>query len=299
MMEFFKETAIDFVGKRKFFFGLSGFGVLLGVAALIQIAIGSGNLGIDFAGGAAVQLRSTTPIRIDAARAALEAAGIQGADLQEVVSNNKILIRLKDQGKPNVGGRVREAFEKAFPDNKFTVESSTEIGPTIGQALRKDAAISVVLSVIGIILYIAIRFEFYFGLAAAIATFHDVLVILGIFFFAQKEISLLLVTALLTIAGYSLSDTVVVFDRIRENLRFRRKETFDEVINKSINGVLSRTFITSVTAFLAVLSLYVFGGEVIHDFALAMLMGIVIGTYSSWYIASPLLILLRKDKKAS
>ncbi len=297
MMEFFKETAIDFVGKRNFFFGLSGLGVVLGVVALIQISLGSGNMGIDFAGGAAVQLRSDAPVRIDAAREALQKAGIEGADLQEVVSENQILVRLKSQDTPNVGGRVQAAFAAAFPDKKFTVESSTEIGPTIGQKLRKDAAFCVVLSILGIIVYIAIRFEFYFGLAAAIATFHDVLVIFGIFFFAQKEISLLLVTALLTIAGYSLSDTVVVFDRIRENLRFRKKETLDQVINKSINGILARTFNTSVTAFLAVLSLYIFGGEVIHDFALAMLMGIVIGTYSSWYIASPLLLLWRKDKK--
>jgi len=294
MMEFFGKTQIDFVGKRMLFFGLSGLGVLFGIVALIQIARGSGNLGIDFAGGAAIEIKFAAPVKIDAARAALEAAQLSGADLQEIVGTNRLLVRFK-KGGAHIGAQVQEAFAKAFPDNPLVIESSTEIGPTIGQKLRKDAVVAVVLSMIGIVAYIAFRFEFQFGVAAAIATFHDVLVILGILFFAQKEITLLLVTALLTIAGYSLSDTVVVFDRIRENLRFRKKETLGQVINKSINDVLTRTFNTSVTAFLAVLSLFLLGGEVIHDFALVMLLGIVIGTYSSWYIASPLLLLWRKE----
>jgi len=294
MMEFFGKTEIDFVGKRMLFFGLSGLGTLLGILALIQIARGGGNLGIDFAGGAAVEIKFDAPVKIDAARAALETAGLSGADLQEVVGTNRLLVRFK-KGGSHVGAQVQEAFAKAFPSNPLVVESSTEIGPTVSQTLRNNTVWAVFLSMIGIVAYIAFRFEVQFGLAAAIATFHDVLVIFGILFFAQKEITLLLVTALLTIAGYSLSDTVVVFDRIRENLRFRKKETLDQVINKSINDVLTRTFNTSVTAFLAVLSLFLLGGEVIHDFALVMLLGIVIGTYSSWYIASPLLLLWRKE----
>ena len=293
MMEFFGKTQIDFVGKRMLFFGVSGLGVLLGIVALIQIARGSGNLGIDFAGGAAIEIKFDAPVKMDAARAALEAAQLAGPDLQEVVGANRLLIRFKKSG-AHLGAQVQAAFSKAFPDNRFVIESSTEIGPTIGQKLRKDAVVAIALSMIGIVAYIALRFEFQFGVAAAIATFHDILVILGILFLAQKEITLLLVTALLTIAGYSLSDTVVVFDRIRENLRFRKKETLDQVINKSINDVLTRTFNTSLTTFLAVLSLFLLGGEVIHDFALVMLLGIAIGTYSSWYIASPLLLVWRK-----
>jgi len=275
------------------FFGVSGLGVLLGIVALIQIARGGGNLGIDFAGGAAIEIKFDAPVKMDAARAALEAAQLAGPDLQEVVGANRLLIRFKKSG-AHLGAQVQAAFSKAFPDNRFVIESSTEIGPTIGQKLRKDAVVAIALSMIGIVAYIALRFEFQFGVAAAIATFHDILVILGILFLAQKEITLLLVTALLTIAGYSLSDTVVVFDRIRENLRFRKKETLDQVINKSINDVLTRTFNTSLTTFLAVLSLFLLGGEVIHDFALVMLLGIAIGTYSSWYIASPLLLVWRK-----
>ncbi len=295
MIEFFGKTQIDFVGKRMLFFGLSGLGVLLGIAALIQIARGSGNIGIDFTGGAAIEIKFDLPVKIDAARATLETAGLSGADLQEIVGANRLLVRFKKGGGTHVGAQVQEAFTKAFPDHKFVIESSTEIGPTVGKKLRKDAVVAVFLSMIGIVAYIAFRFEFRFGVAAAIATFHDILVIFGILFFAQKEITLLLVTAMLTLAGYSLSDTVVVFDRIRENLRFRKKEGLDQIINKSINDVLTRTFNTSVTAFLAVLSLFLLGGEVIHDFALAMLLGIVIGTYSSWYIASPLLLLWRKE----
>ncbi len=297
MLEFFGKTNIDFVGKRMLFFGVSGLGVLLGLVALIQVARGGGNLGIDFSGGVAVQLKFDAPVRIDEARSALEAGGLKGADLQEIVGgHNTLLVRFKRlEVAGTVGAQVEGAFAKAFPTNKFVVESSTEIGPTIGRKLRKDAVVATLLSMVGIVIYIAFRFELQFGIAAAIATFHDVLVILGLLFLAQKEITLLLVTALLTIAGYSLSDTVVVFDRIRENLRFRKKESFDQIINKSINDVLTRTFNTSVTALLAVLALFFFGGEVIHDFALAMILGIVIGTYSSWYIASPILLVWRKE----
>ena len=177
------------------------------------------------------------------------------------------------------------------------VESSTEIGPTIGRQLQKDALLAVTISMIGIIIYIAFRFEFRFGIAAAIATFHDVLAVLGIFFVLNKEITLLLITALLTLAGYSLSDTVVVFDRIRENLRTRKKEPLEETINRSINEVLSRTFITGITTFLAVAALFFFGGDVIHDFSLALILGVIIGTYSSWFIASPLLLVRRSEAR--
>jgi preprotein translocase subunit SecF len=295
MLEFFKHARIDFVGKRHIFFALSGLLVLVGVLALVQISRGKANLGIDFAGGAAIQLKFEQPIRIEEARKAVEQGGLKDAELQEVVQENQLLIRLKKQDvtQKNIRERIEEIFSRGFPENKFLVESSTEIGPTIGQKLQKDALLAITISMIGIIIYIAVRFEFRFGIAAAVATFHDVLVILGIFFILNKEITLLIVTALLTIAGYSLSDTVVIFDRIRENLKIRKKESFDQIINKSINEVLSRTFITGLTTFLAVMSLLLFGGEVIHDFAFAILLGVMIGTYSSWFVASPLLLVGR------
>jgi preprotein translocase subunit SecF len=166
-----------------------------------------------------------------------------------------------------------------------------EIGPTIGQKLQQDALLAITLSMIGIMLYIASRFEFRFGAAAAIATLHDVLAVLGIFYLLDKEITLLLVTALLTLAGYSLTDTVVVFDRIRENLKVRRRETFENIINNAINQVLSRTVVVSLTVILVLIPLTVGGGEVLHDFSLALLLGVIIGTYSSVFVASPLLAL--------
>jgi preprotein translocase subunit SecF len=298
MFQVFKNTNIDFIGKRYLFFAVSGVLVALGLVALVRISQGEANLGIDFAGGAAIQLRFEQPIQIEEARAALEEGGVKGAELQEVVAENKLLVRLKqDIVQKNVVEQVQEALNKKFSGNQFTVESSTEIGPTIGEKLRKDALLAVTISMIGIIIYIAFRFEFRFGIAATLATFHDVLVVLGILFLLNKEITLLIVTALLTLAGYSLSDTVVVFDRIRENLRLQKKESFQQIVNRSINEVLSRTFITGVTTFLVLLAIFFFGGEVIRDFALAMLFGLIVGTYSSWFIASPLLLLWEKRAK--
>lgn len=299
MFQVFQKTDVDFIGKRHLFFTLSGILMLLGVFALVQISRGKANLGIDFAGGAAVQLKFNQPIGIDDARNALEQAGLKDAELQTVVEESRLLIRIKkeDAVERNIRERIQEVFVKAFPGNEFVVESSTEIGPTIGQQLQKDALFAVALSMIGIIVYIAFRFEFRFGIAAAISTFHDVLAVLGIFFILNKEINLLVITALLTLAGYSLSDTVVVFDRIRENLRIRKKESLDVTINRSINEVLSRTFITGVTTFLAVSALFFFGGEVIHDFALALILGVIVGTYSSWFIASPLLLVRRSEAR--
>ncbi len=297
MFTLIKKTDIDFIGKRKTFFMISTVMSLLGLFALFQISTGGGKLGIDFAGGAALQLKFDQPIQIDTARRALEDGGIKGAELQEIVSGNKLIIRLKrrDITKENTRAEIKKIFSSSFSGNNFIIESSTEIGPTIGKKLQGDAINAIIFSLVLIISYIAYRFEFRFGIAAAIATFHDVFIVLGLFFVMQKEITLLVVTALLTIAGYSLNDTVVVFDRIRENLKKRtKKESYEEAINKSINDNLSRTLITSLTTFLAVAALYFFGGEVIHDFALAILLGVVIGTYSSWYIASALIVTWHK-----
>ncbi len=300
MFTIIKKTDIDFIGKRKQFFMISLILVAIGLIALVQISRGSGNLGIDFSGGAAIQLKFDQPIEINAARKALESGGLSNATLQEISSDNKLIIRLKKQeiAGENIRGKIKDIFSAAFSGNNFIVESSTEIGPTIGKKLQGDAINAIIFSLVLIITYIAFRFEFRFGIAAAIATFHDVFVVLGFFFLMDKEISLLLVTALLTVAGYSLNDTVVVFDRIRENLKGRKKETFGEVINRSINDNLSRTLITSITTFLAVVALYLFGGEVIHDFALAVLLGVVVGTYSSWFIASSLLVAWQQKRIA-
>lgn len=292
MLEILGKTNIDFMGKRKLAFAFSGIMVLLGLVAVVQIARGSANLGIDFAGGTAVQLKFDQSIRIDEARKALEANGLSDAELQEFGQDNKLLVRVKASTtiEEKTAERVMAVFAKEFPNNHFAVESTTEIGPTIGKKLQEDALIAIVISFAGIILYIAARFELRFGVAAALATFHDVLAVLGAFYLLDKEITLLVVTALLTLAGYSLTDTVVVFDRIRENLRVRRRDTEELTINTAVNQVLSRTIVTSLTVVLVLIPLTMVGGEVLHDFSLALLWGVIFGTYSSVFVASPLLL---------
>jgi preprotein translocase subunit SecF len=293
MLEILGKTNIDFMGKRKMAFAFSGIMVLLGLIAVIQIARGAANLGIDFAGGTAVQLKFDQPIRIDEARKALESNGLGNAELQEFGQDNKLLIRVKASTtiEEKTAERVMAVFAKEFPNNRFVVDATTEIGPTIGKKLQEDALIAVVISFAGIILYIAARFELRFGVAAALATFHDVLAVLGAFYVWDKEITLLVVTALLTLAGYSLTDTVVVFDRIRENLKLRRRDTEESTINNAVNQVLSRTIVTSLTVVLVLIPLTLAGGEVLHDFSLALLWGVIFGTYSSVFVASPLLLL--------
>lgn len=297
-MEFIGKTKIDFIGKRKISFIISAVISVVGFIAIAQIVLGTANLGTDFTGGTVLQLKFAKQIEMQAARQALSKNGIT-ADLQQISGGNQLLIKV---GKTNlalgkVAETVQEVFRKEFPSNSFTVESSSEIGPSIGDKLRKDTLIAVLISMVGIILYIAWRFDFKFGVAAAIATFHDVLAIFAVFFVLNKEVNLLLITAVLTIAGYSLTDTVVVFDRIRENLHKNMKDSLPTIFNFSINEVLSRTIITSLTTFLAAVSLYLFGGEVIHDFAFALVVGILVGTYSSVFVASPLVVVWENRAK--
>jgi preprotein translocase subunit SecF len=302
MIEILPKTNIDFIGKRNIAFLFSTLLTLVGIIALIQIGRGAANMGIDFAGGTAVQLKFEKPVKIDEARLLLEKNGFPEAELQEFTQGNKLLIRVKsasDKDGAQAGAQERTAerimaiFTQGFPDNKFVVDSSTEIGPAIGKELRQKALIAVIFSMIGIVIYIWMRFELRFGIAAAIATFHDVFAVLGIFYLLDKEITLLIVTALLTLAGYSLTDTVVVFDRIRENLRLRRRDPLEQIINTGINQVLSRTIVVNLTTLLVLVALFFFGGEVIHDFSLALLLGVIVGTYSSIFVASPLLLVLR------
>jgi preprotein translocase subunit SecF len=293
MIEILGKTNIDFMGKRYYAFLFSGILVLLGLLAVVQIWRGAANLGIDFAGGTSVQLKFDNPIRIEEARTALESHGVRNAELQEFTQDNKLLIRVKASTtiEEKIADRVVAIFNSEFRANKFVVDSSTEIGPTVGEKLQQDALLAILISFAGIILYIAARFEFRFGIAAAVSTFHDVLAVLGLFYVLDKEITLLVVTALLTLAGYSLTDTVVVFDRIRENLRMRRRDRIESIINNGVNQVLSRTIVTSLTVVLVLIPLTLAGGEVLHDFSLALLVGVIFGTYSSVFVASPILVI--------
>jgi preprotein translocase subunit SecF len=255
-------------------------------------------MGIDFAGGTSVQLKFEKPFQLDRARQALESNGFKDSELQQFTEGNKLLIQIKKAvAGERVADKILAIFTKDFADNKFVVDSTTEIGPKVGKSLRDDALVAILFAAIGMIIYIAWRFEFSFGVAAAIATFHDVLAVLGVFYILGKEVNLLLVTALLTLAGYSLSDTVVIYDRIRENLRLRTRDPLDQVMNSSINEVLGRTLVTGITVLLVLVALFFFGGEVLHDFSLALIIGMLIGTYSSIFVASPVVYEWRKGKK--
>lgn len=293
MLELLRKTNIDFLGKKYITVLVTGATILVGIIAIVQIALGRANMGIDFAGGTAIQLRFEKSVPLKDVRAALEAGGIRDTDLQDIPEENKVLVKTKkSEGDLNViAETITSAISRGLPDNPYVVDSTTAIGPKVGSRLRIDAAKAILMAAIGILVYIAFRFKFKFGVGATLATFHDVIAVLAIFYVLGKEINLIVVSALLTIAGYSLTDTVVVFDRIRENLAIMLKSPLKDVINRSINEVLSRTIITSLTTFMAAAALFFLGGEVIHDFALAIMLGIIVGTYSSIFVASPVLLL--------
>ncbi|MDP2690251.1 MAG: protein translocase subunit SecF [Deltaproteobacteria bacterium] len=298
-MDILGETRIDFLGKRWITFAISGIFVIIGIIAVFAIPMGKANLGTDFAGGIAIQFRFEKPVEIQKVRNLLGASGFKDANLQSFAEPNKLLVRLKrsEGNLREISGALGAAFEKGLPDNPYSVDSTTEVGPTVGKKLQSDAMWAIAVALLGILIYVAWRFEFRFGVAAVAATFHDVLVVMGILYILDKEMSLLIVTALLTLAGYSLTDTVVVFDRIRENLNKRTKEEFMPLVNRSVNEVLRRTIVTSLTTLLALLALFVLGGEVIHDFSFTLFIGVLIGTYSSIFIASPFLLFWKGGKK--
>jgi preprotein translocase subunit SecF len=290
MMEILGKTKVDFVAWRRTAFTVSTVLCLIGIVSIIQIGRGAANLGIDFAGGTSVQLKFSKPVDLGRVRTLLAESGLKDSEPQQFAGGDRIMVRLKraEGSQAGMAQRVQDIFSKGLPDNPFVVEGTNEVGPAIGKDLQKAALWAIVFSMVGIIAYIAWRFEFKFGIAAAIATLHDVLAVLGFFYVLNGEITLLIITALLTLAGYSLTDTVVVFDRIRENLQGRRKESLGDVINMSINEVLSRTIVTSLTVLLVLLALFMLGGEVLHDFSLALIAGVCVGTYSSWFVASPI-----------
>lgn len=297
MMEFLGKTNIDFIGKWKISVVISAVISIIGIIAIVQMARGAANMGIDFTGGTSVQLKFDKQIAMADARKALHNGGIAEFELQEVKEGNKLLVKLPRKSALVVGKAaevVPAAFVKAVPGLQVTVDSTTEIGPSIGDKLRKDTIIAVAISMLGIICYIAWRFDFKFGVGAVVATLHDVLAMFAAYYLTGREFNLLFITAVLTIAGYSLTDTVVVFDRIRENLHKDLKGSMHKIFNTSINEVLSRSIITSLTTFLSAIALFVWGGEVIHDFSFALLVGIVVGVYSSVYVASPVVLWLEQ-----
>ena len=279
--------------------------ILIILAGLVSLVMNGGpKYSIDFTGGVALELDLTPkaegvePLDVQIIRDVLTENGIIDAVIQEVSNpegKNFILIKSKETEDSDVKitKKIVEIISHKFPEYVETetlIRLQEEVGPKIGSELKEKAILAIFWALLGIIIYIWWRFEFTFGVAAVVALFHDVIITVGIFSLLGKEISLSIVAALLTIVGYSLNDTIVVFDRIREDRKNMRKQSVGTIINHSINSTLSRTIITSFTTFIVVLSLYVFGGSVIHDFALAILVGIVVGTYSSIFIASPILV---------
>lgn len=296
-MELIKDTKIDFIALRKKAFVLSGILVALGVFSFIMISLGKANLSIDFTGGTNVQVRFADKVDIGDLRSALTSGGISDVQIQEVSGTRDFFIKTKlsDTEKESLATKITSILSTQLKGAKFEVLGSNMVGPGVGQSLKRYAIIAIVLALLGIIIYIAWRFTFLSGIAATIATFHDVLVIAGVFYFLNKEFNLLIITALLTIAGYSLQDTVVVFDRIRENSgKMKSRDDFGNVINASVNEVLSRTIVTGITTLISLAAIMIFGGEVLFDFAFALFLGLIVGTYSSIFVASPILYVWRR-----
>ncbi len=289
-MEFIKPgTTFDFIGRR--WIAISASAVLI-VIGLLTAGIRGINYGIDFAGGTLVELRMPRDVDIEDVRRELRGIGMGDSTIQHYGSKDEILIRMMRSPKRIEGlqGEIIKALEVVYGQGNIELRRTEVVGPQVGAALRKQAALAMAYALIGILIYITIRFEFRFAVAAILALVHDVLITLGAFAVTNKELSLPVIAAFLTIVGYSLNDTIVVFDRIRENLKLFRQESYEAVFNRSINETLSRTILTSLTTMLVVLALFFLGGEVIHDFAFALLVGIVVGTYSSIFVASPILV---------
>ncbi len=295
--EICKNTNIDFMGWKTRAFMLSLVLVILGLVGFTMIGLGKANESVDFTGGTQLQIEFVENVNIADLRRALTDGGVHDVQIQEISGTRGFLIKTKlsDTDKERIQDKIGGIIGKELQGKTFHVLGANMVGSTVGKTLKKNAIIAVVISLFCIIIYIAWRFTFVFGVAATIATFHDVLALLGVFWILNRELNILFITALLTVAGYSLTDTVVVFDRIRENMaKMKSKADLAGVINKSVNEVLGRTLITSLTTVLSITALLVAGGEVIFDFALALFIGVFVGTYSSVFVASPLVFLWRK-----
>jgi len=304
-VELFRNVNVDWL-KLKWYF--LAFSMIFSVAGLISMGwhwthpqggvVSPVPLGVDFRGGTQVQVRFSQTPSIDKIRQATDAAGIKDATIQSIhdvdqAGGNDVLIALPEQQNESAldAGRAQivDALHAHY-DNPFTVQNVSIVGPTVGRQLEKQALLATLYSLLGMLIYLWFRFQLIYGVAAVVACFHDTLITVGAFALLNKEISLTVIAAILTLVGYSMNDTIVVFDRIRENLRLSRRESLPDVVNRSINQTLSRTVLTSGLTFLTVLSLYIFGGPVLNGFSFALVVGILIGTYSSIAVAAPMLV---------
>ncbi len=301
-MELFREVKVDWLGRKWYFLAFS---LLFSVAGVCSMLFWHGiPLGVDFRGGTQVTVHFDAPPNEDHIRAAMAEAGVRDASIQRIgaakgastsLAANDVIVRLPqntaqdtahDQGR----SAVENALRARYHDSGFSVQQVDIVGPTAGKQLQHQAWLATIYSLIGMLIYLWFRFELIYGVAAVVAVFHDTLITVGFFSLVNKEITLTVIAAILTLIGYSMNDTIVVFDRIRENLALSRRETLSQVVNRSINQTLSRTVLTSGLTFLTVLSLYLFGGEVLNGFSFALVVGILIGTYSSIAVAAPMLV---------
>ena len=285
MLQFFKKTKIDFIGKRWIAYALSAVVLIVGMS--VFFSRGENAYGIDFTGGQMQEYSFSKTIKVEDVRRSLIGIGIKDATIQHVEGRNQVLIKTPG----DVASEISRKFNEDFSDNRSELLRVEKVGPSIGKHLRKSARLAVLWSLIGIFIYVALRFKRAgFAVAGVIALFHDVFVAMGFLAITGRELNLTIVAALLTIAGYSINDTIVIYDRIRENVKLYRKASMKEIVNMSVNQTLSRTVLTTVTTLLAVSSIFLFGGEVLRDFSFTLLIGIVSGIYSTIYIAAPLVI---------
>ncbi len=301
-MRIIKDTNINFMGNTKVALFVSAVLILAGIGSMITK--GGPKLSIDFKGGTLVAVNYTEAMDINVVRSSLSSVEIDGqsfdfsqAEIKHFGDESNVAVRLPSmENEPekfsrNFVNKMADAFPESVPENRTEFILSIEkVGPKIGAELSGDAVMAIFSALALILLYISVRFEWKYAVGAIAALTHDVLVTLGIFSILDYEVSLAVIAAFLTIVGYSLNDTIVIFDRVRENIKTMKKVALDEIINKSINQSLSRTIVTSLTTFFVVLVLFLAGGEVIHTFAFAMIIGVLVGTYSSIFVASPIVL---------
>jgi preprotein translocase SecF subunit len=288
MLQLLVGTNIPFMRYRRMAYLFSG--------ALLVVTIGwllvkGPRYSVDFTGGQLLQVRTSAVLPADQVRHALDGAGLHGIELQQMKGDNANELMIRAQvaaGSKDLYPAVQQAIQTQFPGTTVEFRGTSSVGPKVGGELRHKAIYAILMSLGGILLYVGFRYEFKFAFGAVAALFHDVLVTMGMLMFTHREISLTVVAALLTIAGYSINDTIVVFDRIRERSKALKKEKHSRAMDIAVNETLSRTVITAFTVFLTALALYIWGGEVLRDFSFAMLVGVVFGTYSSVYVASAL-----------
>ena len=287
---------IDFMELRKPAMGLSGFLILVSLISLVTLKL---NLGIDFTGGSIIEVRYQQPVELQPIREMLDDNGFGDAIVQHFGSAKEVLIRLVpkvEQGKAELSSQIIGLLNQVS-DSAIDVRRVDFVGPQVGEELTEDGGLAVLYALIAVLIYVSIRFEYRFSLGAVAALIHDVLITLGVFSILQLDFDLSVLAAILAVIGYSLNDTIVVFDRVRENFRKIRKKSAEEITNISINQTISRTLKTSLTTLLVLFSLFFLGGEVIHAFALALIIGVIVGTYSSIYVATTTALLLGISRK--